>query len=268
MPFNRNEPNNDDGTTFYSDVTKYSDTDLENGTIFVPIDTSFNVSFSQTITAETVTVRTQNTDVDVADRNKKGSIQLSSLVQNKKGSLSDSRNLRALKATSDPEFTNDASGTPPVLAKDQPAGDHPREVEMENQPTPINPTTIGETDFFSNFSFKPVVNLASNTTYFFNVTPDVEDSFEKPVSFTVGKGFVTDNTKSVITLSDPILGYRVALRNDFDGTYNEGEVILKKGRSTPTAKIVKQEETSKITYQLELGIITFFQAIWFSCSAD
>ena len=33
MPFNRNEPNNDDGTTFYSDVTTYSDTDLENETI-------------------------------------------------------------------------------------------------------------------------------------------------------------------------------------------------------------------------------------------
>ena len=38
----------------------------------------------------------------------------------------------------------------------------------------------------------------------------MEDSFEKPVSFTVGKGFVTDNTKSVITLSDPIL------RKDYD----------------------------------------------------
>ena len=35
MSFNRNRPNNDDGTTFYSDVTTYSDTDLENGTIFV-----------------------------------------------------------------------------------------------------------------------------------------------------------------------------------------------------------------------------------------
>ena len=249
MPFNRNEPNNDDGTTFYSDVTTYSDTDLENETIFVPIDRSFNVAFTQVITAESVTVRTQNTDVDVADRNKKGSIQLSSIVQSTKGTTTDALNLRALKATSDPGFTNDEAGTPPVLAKDQTAD---IEVEMENQPTPINPTTIDETDFFSNFSFKPVVNLASNTTYFFNVTPDVQDSFEKPVSFTVGKGFVTDNTKSVITLSEPILGYRASLRNDFDGTYNEGEIILKKGRSTPTAKIVKQEETSKITYQLEL----------------
>ena len=85
MSFNRNEPNNDDGTTFYSDVTTYSDTDLENETIFVPIDRSFNVAFSQVITAESVTVRTQNTDVDVADRNKKGSIQLSSIVQSTKG---------------------------------------------------------------------------------------------------------------------------------------------------------------------------------------
>ena len=75
MPFNRNEPNNDDGTTFYSDVTTYSDTDLENETIFVPIDRSFNVAFTQVITAESVTVRTQNTDVYVAARNKKGSIQ-------------------------------------------------------------------------------------------------------------------------------------------------------------------------------------------------
>jgi len=249
MPFNRNEPNNDDGTTFYSNVATYSDTDFENDTIFVPLDTSFNVSFTQTITAETVTVRTQNTDVDVADRNKRGSIQLSSVVQSTKGTASDALNLRALKATSDPAFTNDEAGTPPVLAKDQTAD---IEVEMENQPSPINPTTIDETDFFSNFSFKPVVNLASNTTYFFNVTPDVKDSFDKPVSLTVGKGFVTDNTKSVITLSNPILGYRVALRDDFDGTYNEGEIILKKGRSTPTAKIVKQEKTSKITYQLEL----------------
>ena len=69
MPFNRNEPNNDDGTTFYSDVTTYSDTDLENGTIFVPIDRSFNVAFTQVVTAESVTVRTQNTDVDVAGMN-------------------------------------------------------------------------------------------------------------------------------------------------------------------------------------------------------
>ena len=166
MPFNRNEPNNDDGTTFYSDVTTYSDTDLENGTIFVPIDRSFNVAFTQVITAESVTVRTQNTDIDVADRNKKGSIQLSSIVQSTKGTTTDALNLRALKATSDPGFTNDEAGTPPVLAKDQTAD---IEVEMENQPTPINPTTIGETDFFSNFSFKPVVNLASNTTYFFNI---------------------------------------------------------------------------------------------------
>ena len=116
-----------------------------------------------------------------------------------------------------------------MLAKDQTAD---IEVEMENQPTSINPTKIGETDFFSNFSLKPVVNLASNTTYFFNVTPDVKDSFDKPVSFTVGKGFVTDNTKSIITLSEPILGYRVALRDDFDGTYNEGEVILKRKINT------------------------------------
>ena len=66
-------------------------------------------------------------------------------------------NLRLKKGTSSPPFI--VSSSPGTLIKDQ---DATIEVEMLSQPVISNANAT--------FSFEPVVNLASNSTYIFNVT--------------------------------------------------------------------------------------------------
>ena len=157
-----------------SEPFTYSEKDFFSNTIFVPIDSTFNVVFNEAMTVETVTVHTNNDILrpenvnnprpNFDGRNKRGSIQLSSIGDETLGAKADPLNLRTLKQESKPLFANEADDGN-IIASEQTAT---IEVEMQGPP-------IVSTNSNSSFTFSPATNLASNTTYFFNVTPDVLD---------------------------------------------------------------------------------------------
>ena len=126
MPFNRtltstsnvvlNESDgfvNTIGTMDYSDTTFYSDIDSISNVIFVPITTDFDLNFSRTMTTNTVLVQTANTDVDVTQRNVKGSIAITH-INNTQRDPSSSNNLKGFKLSSKPDTLspNSITGDP------------------------------------------------------------------------------------------------------------------------------------------------------------
>lgn len=236
MAFNRKTV---DSTSDSYNVNRIDSDDFNSNTIFVPIDTEFSVTFDDEIEVSTVDVNNENVETIPSKRNKKGSIQLSSIVNANEGSDSDSLNMRGLKQTSKPDFTITTSSDG-VLAKDQSAT---IEVEMANTVTFSNGNTT--------FDFQPVVNLASNTTYFFNVTPDVKDINESAISFEVGTGFVTDNSRSLFLTSKPFKGQRISLPSDSTNKFLVGEKIKKKDRIRPVATVLSHESASRMTYNLD-----------------
>ena len=220
-------------------VNRIDPDDFNSNSIFVPIDTQFSVTFDDRIEVATVDVNNENAKTPLSNRNKKGSIQLSSIVNGNLGSASDSLNMRALKQTSKPDFTITTSDGG-VLAKDQSAT---IEVEMANTVTVSNAN--------STFSFEPVTNLASNTTYFFNVTPDVKDENDSAISFEVGTGFVTDNSRSLFLSSQPFEGHKIALPSDSNEKFEVGEKIKKKDRVRPVATVLSHDTPSRLVYNLD-----------------
>ena len=90
-------------------VDEISSDDFESNSIFVPIDTDFAVSFNAPIDVETVSVFTNNTDIETSERGKRGSIQLSCIGDNGLGSDADSLGLRLKKQTTKPNFVETAS---------------------------------------------------------------------------------------------------------------------------------------------------------------
>ena len=219
-------------------VNRIDNDDFESNTVFVPIDSNFVISFDEPIDPATVSVYTTNTDVETSKKNKRGSIQMSSVGDSTLGTSSESLNMRTLKQDSKPSFVNDSSSG--VLAKDQTAT---IEVEMLGEPV--------ESNNQSTYTITPKSNLASNTTYFFNFTPDIIDVSGGPVSFGVGTGFVTDNTRSVILSSAPFEGRQIVLDPTNTLVFEEGEKVKKMGRNRPTATILKQENPAIVTYELD-----------------
>ena len=126
-----------------------------------------------------------------------------------------------------------------LLIKDQNAT---IEVEMLSQPVISNANAT--------FSFEPVVNLASNSTYVFNVTKDVQDKDGSETSFTVGTGFVTDNTRSLILSSRPFNGQVINLPSDNELKFEKNEAIKKSERNLPVATVIEHDEVSTLTYDL------------------
>ncbi len=232
MAFNREVI---DSTATDYNVDEISENDFASNTIFVPIDRTFTVSFDDNIDVNTISVFTNNTDIETSERGKRGSIQLSSVGNDGLGSDADSLNLRLKKQTSSPDFIISSDG----LIKDENAT---IEVEMLNAPVASNAN--------SNFTFQPVINLASNSTYVFNITEDVKDFFGSKTDFTVGTGFVTDNSRSVILSTNPFRGYNVNLSIDNKLKFLKDEQVKKKGRNLPVATILEHEQISKITYDL------------------
>ena len=131
MAFNRKSV---DSTSDSYNVKRIDSDDFNSNSIFVPIDSEFVVTFDDTIEVDTVDVSNENIQIPPEQRNKRGSIQLSSIVNASQGSDSDSLNMRALKQTSKPDFviTTSSDG---ILAKDQSAT---IEVEMANNVTISN----------------------------------------------------------------------------------------------------------------------------------
>ena len=75
MAFNRNEI---DSSASDYDVNEIRENDLNSNTIFVPIERTFVMSFDESIDTDTVSVHTNNNDIETSERGKRGSIQLSS----------------------------------------------------------------------------------------------------------------------------------------------------------------------------------------------
>ncbi len=219
-------------------VNRIDNDDFESNTVFVPIDSNFIISFDEPLETETVSVHTTNNDIETSKKNKRGSIQMSSIGDSTLGTSSDSLNMRTLKQDSKPSFVNESSSG--VLAKNQTAT---IEVEMLEEPVVSNNN--------STYTITPKSNLASNTTYFFNFTPDLIDASGGPVSFEVGTGFVTDNTRSVILSSAPFEGRQIVLDSSNILVFEEGEKVKKMGRNRPTATILKQENPAVVTYELD-----------------
>lgn len=234
MAFNREQI---DSTASDFDVNEINQNNFSNNTIFVPIEKSFTLTFDDPVDSETISLHTNNTDIDVSERGKRGSVQLSCVGDPGLGSDADSLNLRLKKGTSSPPFV--ISSSPGTLIKDQNAT---IEVEMLSQPVISNANAT--------FSFEPVVNLASNSTYVFNVTKDVQDKDGSETSFTVGTGFVTDNTRSLILSSRPFNGQVINLPSDNELKFEKNEAIKKSGRNLPVATVIEHDEVSTLTYDL------------------
>ena len=221
-------------------VDEISSDDFESNSIFVPIDTDFAVSFNAPIDVETVSVFTNNTDIETSERGKRGSIQLSCIGDNGLGSDADSLGLRLKKQTTKPNFVETASTG--ALIKDETAT---IEVEMLNAPEVSNAN--------STFSISPVTKLSSNSTYVFNITTDVQDDDGKQTVFTVGTGFVTDNTRSVFLSEKPFKGSIINLPIENELKFESGEQIKKSARNLPVATILEHEKISRINYELNPG---------------
>ena len=119
------------------------------------------------------------------------------------------------------------------------------EVEMLNAPEVSNAN--------STFSISPVTKLASNSTYVFNITSDVQDEDGKQTVFTVGTGFVTDNTRSLILSEKPFKGSVINLPIENELKFEQGEQVKKSGRNLPVATILEHEKISRINYELNPG---------------
>ena len=147
MAFNRDTV---DSSSSEYNVNEIIENDFSNNTIFVPIDKTFTLSFNDAVDTETISVFTNNTDIETSERGKRGSVQLSCIGDVGLGSDADSLNLRMKKQTTVPPFILSSDTG---LVKDQNAT---IEVEMLNAPIISNAN--------ASFSFSPVVNLASNST--------------------------------------------------------------------------------------------------------
>ena len=233
MAFNRNEI---DSSASDYDVNEIRENDLNSNTIFVPIERTFVMSFDQSIDTNTVSVHTNNNDIETSEKGKRGSIQLSSFGDIGLGSDEDSLNLRLKKQTSIPPFIVSSDEE---SIKDQNAT---IEVEMLNAPIVSNAN--------STFTFQPVVNLASNSTYFFNITEDLQDKDGTSVSFTVGTGFVTDNSRSILLSTRPFNGHNLNFSADNELKFKKNEEIKKENRNLPVATVLNHDEISKMTYDL------------------
>ena len=248
MAFNRERI---DSTASDFDVNEINQNNFSNNTIFVPIEKSFTITFDDSIDSDTISLHTNNTDIDVSERGKRGSVQLSCVGDPGLGSDADSLNLRLKKGTSSPPFIT--SSSPGTLIKDQ---DATIEVEMLSQPVISNANAT--------FSFEPVVNLASNSTYIFNVTKDVQDQDGSETSFIVGTGFVTDNTRSLILSSRPFNGQIINLPSDNELKFETDEVIKKSERNLPVATVIEHDEVSKLTY--DLNPVCYFMNVAFTAA--
>ena len=75
---------------------------------------------------------------------------------------------------------------------------------MVSQPSTFSSNT--------SFNFLPVTRLSSNTTYFLNISkPDIKDEDNVTITFEQGKGFTTDNSRSIVTTNDYYSGFSCSI---------------------------------------------------------
>lgn len=225
--------------SYSEDTTKYSDLDLANNVIFVPIETSIDLRFSRAIKPETLIPYTNNLTVEPNYRGKKGSIILTHIVNTSEGPNSLDNNEKALSAQSKPsELSNLTISADPDDSV----------VEMTNLPSTLDNTS---------FSFIPVANLASNTTYYLNLSKvDILDDNDITIKYNVGDGFVTDNSRSAILSTSPYSGFTLkTTENPLEdgetrGRIEKGDTITINRSNPPFSATVKSVNVDKVTYEL------------------
>jgi len=185
-------------TSGYAGIDYYSNDDLENGSIFVDIDSEISIKFSEEVDNSSVSVFTKDTELPFDSQNKKGTVGLTHVVSSVTGE--GANNLRALKLTSLPIA---------ITGEEHSAVANQEFVEMTSFPS----TTDNQT-----YRFVPKTNLSSNTTYFLRMDPaNVLDATGAGISYTIEKGFVTDNTQSFITTGNYYDGFSMQIeRVDLD----------------------------------------------------
>jgi len=218
MPYNRTEKitkKNDDGTEsivafdYSADTTKFSDIDLKDKVIFVPIDSNFDVSFTRNIVANSVTFSTDDNKI-------KGSIQLTHIVFS--AASGENNSLLSLKN----------SAKPSIISESTASDFYSDDVVM---------MSTSSTSSSEQVTLIPKTNLSSNTVYYLNLSAEsILDSFDKQISFEVGNGFMTDNSRSFYLTDDGLYnGFYVSTTDsenftlDLLGlreTYNKNKVVL------------------------------------------
>jgi len=185
MPYNRtgkitsiddNNISSEVDFDYGQDTRKFSDLDLANGVIFVPIDSNFDVTFTSNLYTESVTFSTDNNLI-------RGTVQLTHICSS---SSNEDNNILTLK--------NEAK--PSKITQIESISSYIEDIVMLDE----NSSSVNE-----KISIIPKINLSSNTVYFLNLADDgILDSTEKQISFEVGSGFMTDNSRSLIISSQGI----------------------------------------------------------------
>ena len=200
MPYNRTgkiSQVNDDETIseidfdYSVDPKKYSDLDLANGVIFVPISSEFSIQFTRNIFSNSVTASTDENLI-------RGSVQLTHLGLS--STSSGNNNFLTL--------TNQAK--PSSIIESSVLNAYENDIVMMSTVSTTSDTV----------DITPKINLSSNTVYFLNLSSDnIKDYNEKEISFEIGNGFMTDNSRSFY-LSD------YGLYSGFSVNVNDSDLTL------------------------------------------
>lgn len=231
----------------YAGIDYYSNDDLKNASIFTDIDSKISITFSEEVDNTSVTVFTNDAELPLDFQNKKGTVGLTHIVNPQEGAVDDDNNLKALRLTSSPK---EISGDEPGSTANQEI------VEMSSIPSTQDDIT---------YVFEPKANLSSNTTYFLRMDPSsVLDATGAGISYTTEKGFVTDNTYSLITTGEYYDGFSIQIEKvdllipehdpDVDGVTGPQCDSLTLYRSTPpyAESIYKSDETVSTATKLNI----------------
>jgi len=232
------------GTSGIAGVNYYSDLDLANNVIFVSPNSSFIVTFSSNTNPDTISVNTNDETLADNKKNIKGTVRLTHVVSTSEGDTSDNNNTKSLKNTSKPTA---------LVASDSTS-------QATNDLVHFTTSPISNDD--RSFEITPTSNLSSNTTYYFLLNDlEAQDYLGSRMSFSVGRGFVTDNSRSIITTNDYYSGFDISSEDSsLPSGKTRGEIEvddkIKKTlteSSNPFTATVKfiDSVTAKINYELD-----------------
>ena len=220
----------------YAGIDYYSNDDLKNASIFTDIDSKISITFSEEVDNTSVTVFTNDAELPLDFQNKKGTVGLTHIVNPLVGAVSDDNNLKALRLTSSPK----------EISGNEPGGTANQEiVEMSSIPSTEDDIT---------YVFEPKANLSSNTTYFLRMDPSsVLDATGAGISYTTEKGFVTDNTHSLITTGEYYDGFSIQVEKvDILSTEKEPNADGVTGPQPDSLTLYRSNETVSTTTKLNI----------------
>ena len=220
----------------YAGIDYYSNDDLKNASIFADIDSKISITFSEEVDNTSVTAFTNDAELPLDFQNKKGAVGLTHIVNPLVGAVGDDNNLKALRLTSSPkEISGDESGSTA----------NQEIVEMSSIPSTEDDIT---------YVFEPKANLSSNTTYFLRMDPSsVLDATGAGISYTTEKGFVTDNTYSLITTGEYYDGFSIQIEKvDILSTEKEPNIDGVTGPQPDSLTLYRSNETVSTATKLNI----------------